>query len=200
MIAISQVADKIGEHICVQAGLESEIQKVCFGIEVIMVMAVSIIITIIMGALLGIFSETLIVITNALLVKFIIGSPHLSGYFRCLAYSVLIILAGAWLCSIYPVWLMPNIALILMLFTLMTLIFMPLLPSYRTFERRQVIARKSLVSVMIIAVGTLFIYVPHLLYAGAMVGISISTLNTSPVGVYFTKWLDRITKRGGAVQ
>lgn len=200
MITISRVADEIGEHICKQAGLDSEVKKICFGVEVIMVMAISIATTITLGTLLGIFDETLIVISSALLVKFLIGSPHLSGFFRCLVYSVAIILAGSWLSSIYPVWLTDNTALALGLFNLSVLIYMPLSPSYRTLERRQVITRKFTVGFMILSYAVLYINHPNLFYAGALIGISLSILNTSPVGVNFTKWLDRITKQGGAVQ
>lgn len=200
MTTISQVADQIGEHICKQSGMESELKKICFGIEVIMVMLISIIITIVFGAVFGLFAETSIVISSALLVKFLIGGPHLSGFFRCLIYSVALILVGAWFCHIYPVWLNQDIALLLGLFVLTILIGMRLLPSYRTLKRKQVITRKIVVGFMMFCYTILYIYDPNLFYAGALIGISISILNTSPVGVNFTKWLEWITKKGGAVQ
>ncbi|NLW48213.1 MAG: hypothetical protein GXY86_12880 [Firmicutes bacterium] len=200
MTTISQMADLIGKHICKQSGLESELKKICFGVEVIMVMAISIIITIVFGAVLGMFAETLIMIASVFLVKFLIGGPHLSGFFRCLIYSVTLILVGAWLCHIYPVWLNQDIAWLLGLFVLTILIGMRLLPSYRTLERKQVITRKMVVGLMMFCYTILFIYGPNLFYAGALIGISISILNTSTVGVNFTKWLEQITKQGGAVQ
>lgn len=200
MVTIIRIADVIGEHICKQAGLESELKKICFGIEVILVMLISIVSTIIIGAVLGMLKETMIVISSALVVKFLIGSPHLSGFLRCLLYSIAIILIGAWLCNIYPVWLTSNIALILGLFNLVILIGMPLCPSYRSLEIKQIITRKLIIGFMIFSNSILYINYPSLLYAGALIGISISILNTSPVGVNFTKWLDRITKQGGAVQ
>lgn len=200
MVTITRIADEIGEHICKQAGLESELKKICFGIEVILVMLISIVLTIIFGAALGMLSETMIVISSALVVKFLIGSPHLSSFFRCLLYSIAIILIGAWLCSVYPFWLTSNIALILGLFNLVILIGMPLRPSYRSLAIKQILTRKLAIGFMIFSCLILYIKYPSLLYAGALIGISISILNTSPVGVNFTKWLDRITKQGGAVQ
>lgn len=200
MVTITRIADEIGEHICKQAGLESELKKICFGIEVILVMSISFIMTIIFGAVLGMLNETMIVISSALAVKFLIGSPHLSGFLRCLLYSIALILIGAWLCSIYAVWLTSNIAWILGLFNLVILSCMPLRPSYRSLEIKQIITRKLVIGFMIFSCLILYINYPGLLYSGALIGISISILNTSPVGVKFTKWLDRITKQGGAVQ
>ncbi len=200
MTTISQIADGIGEHICKQAGLELEIKKVCFGIEIIMMMTVSIAVTVTLGSVFGLISETLIVTLNALLIKFIIGGSHLSGFLRCLIYSSAVILLGAWLCSIYPVWLTVNMVLLLALINLVIMIIMPLLVSYRTLKRKQEIIRKLLVILMVLFYSLLYINHSDKFYAGALIGISISVLNITPVGVNFTKWLDHITKQGGAVQ
>lgn len=200
MTTISQVADRIGEHICRQAGLESEVKKVCFGIEVMMVMSVSILITIFLGGLFGLMNETLLIISTALLAKFIIGGPHLSGFFRCLIYSISIILFGALTCKIYPTWLSINMVLSLVVIDLVILINAPLFPSYRILEPKQVLTRKLFVTIILMISSGLFINRSNLFSAGALIGFSISILNISPMGTNFMKWLDRITKQGGAGQ
>lgn len=200
MVTISQVADQIGAHICKQAGLESELKKICFGIEVIMVMSVSIMIIIAFGGALGIFHETIIITLAGFLMKFIIGGPHLSGYFRCLVYSATLVLGGAWLCNIYQLWLTTSITLLLMATDFSIIISSQLAPSYRVFNHKQVIARKTLVIFIILVSLITYLIQFNLWSAGALIGFSISILNISPVGINFVKWLDRITKQGGAGQ
>lgn len=200
MINISQVADDIGGHICKQAGLESELKKVCFGIEVIMVMSISIMAMIAVGGVFGIFKETIIITSAAFLMKFIIGGPHLSGFFRCLMYSTIFIISGAWLNNVYQLWLTTSVTLLLLLLNLLIILNVQLAPSYRTFNRKQVIFRKTLALFLIII--SLIDYLLHLNLwsAGTLIGFSISVINISPLGTSFVKWLDRITKQGGAGQ
>lgn len=200
MTNISQVADQIGTHIGKQAGLESELNKICFGIEVIMVMSVSIMFMLALGGVLGFFREAVIVTITAFLMKFIIGGPHLSGFFRCLIYSTVLILTGAWICNIHRLLLNTPVTLILFAIDNILIIHAQLAPSYRTFNQRQIITRKSLAIFLIII--SLIIYLSHfnLWGAGALIGFSISILNISPVGTNFVRWLDLITKQGGADQ
>lgn len=200
MTTISQVADRIGEHICKQAGLEPELKKVCFGLEVMMVMSVPIMFMIALGGVLGIFRETIIITLTAFLMKFIIGGPHLSGFFRCLVYSTVLILVGAWLCNTHKLWLTAPVALFLLPFDLLIIISAQLAPSYRTFNRKQVFTRKTLAIFLIVISLILYLQSFNLLSAGALIGFLISILNISPVGTNFVKWLDHITKQGGAKQ
>jgi len=197
MVTISQVADQIGAHISKQAGLESELKKICFGIEVIMVMSVSIMSIIVFGGVFGIFHETIIVTLAAFLMKFIIGGPHLSGFFRCLIYSATLILGGAWLCNIYQLWLTAPIALLLLMVDFLLIVSTQLAPSYRVFNRKQVITRKTLVIFLIIISSITYLLHFNLWSAGALIGFSISIINISTPGTNFVRWLDRITKQGG---
>lgn len=200
MTNISQIADRIGEQICKGAGLESELKKICFGIEVIMVMSISILTIIALGGVLGIFMDTLVVTFAAFLMKFIIGGPHLSGFFRCLMYSATLVCGGGWLCSVYKLWLNPKVALLISLLDLLIIFTVKLAPSYRTFNSSQILKRKGLACVLLLVSIIIYLEYFNLLGAGALIGFSISILNISPVGTNFVKWLDRITKQGGAGQ
>ncbi len=200
MVTISQVADQIGEHICKHAGLESELKKVCFGIEVIMVMSLSIMVIIALGGIFGTFQETLVITCVGFLMKFIIGGPHLSGFFRCLIYSIALIFGGAWLCSAYRLWLTPPVTLLLLLLNVLVIFTVQLAPSYRTFNKDQALRRKTLAMVLVLVSIVVYLEYFNLWSAGALIGFSISILNISPVGTNFVKWLDRITKQGGAGQ
>ena len=200
MTNISQVADRIGEHICKGAGLESEVKKICFGVEVIMVMSISILTIIALGGVLGIFRETLVVTLAAFLMKLIIGGPHLSGFLGCLTYSAALVCSGAWLGSIYKSWLNPKVTLLILLLDLLIIFAVKLAPSYRTFNSSQTLKRKGLALILLFVSIIIYLEQFNLLGAGALIGFSISILNISPVGTNFVKWLDRITKQGGAGQ
>ncbi len=200
MITISQVADQMGTHICKQAGIESELKKICFGIEVMMVMLISVLIMISLGGVLGVFHETVIVTLTGFLMKFIIGGPHLSGFFRCLVYSIALVLGGAWLCQVYQLWLTAPVVLLLLLLDLLIILTVQLAPSYRAFSRKQTIGRKAL-ALFLLIISTIFVLENFLLWsAGALIGFSISIINISPLGTNVVKWLDQISKRGGAGQ
>ena len=200
MISISQVADRIGEHICKMADLESEVKKICFGVEVIMMMMISILSTFVFGGALGVFRETLIVTFAAFVMKFIIGGSHLSGFFRCFIYSIIFVLSGAWLCSIYQIWLNPPTVLLLLLLNILVIHYAQLAPSYRTFDNIQVFKRKLTATVLVLISAILCLEFFTFWSSGALIGFSISILNISPAGANFVKWLEHITKQGGAGQ
>jgi accessory gene regulator B len=195
MINIAQIADRIGEHICKGAELESELKKVCFGIEVMLVMVISFITTILLGGFLGMLNETLIIILTAMLVKFIIGGSHLSSFFRCLIYSITITLFGALICKNYSIWLNNYIAVILFTIDLIILLKAPLFPSYRVLERKQIITRKFLVSILLCISLWFYFYQANLFSSGALIGFSLSIINISPAGANFMKWLDKVPKK-----
>ncbi len=200
MTSISQVADRIGEHICKRTDLETEVKKISFGIEVIMVISVSILAMIALGGVLGIFRETLLVTFAAFTMKFVIGGPHLSGFFRCLIYSIVLILGGAWLCSMYQIWLNAPTVLFLLLLNILVILYTQLAPSYRTFNNIQTFRRKLAATILVLISVMLHLEFFTLWGAGALIGFSISILNISPLGTNFVKWLERITKQGGAGQ
>lgn len=200
MTTISQVADRIGEHICKQAGLESELKKICFGIEVMLVMSVSILIILFFGIVLGVFKETCIITLTALFMKFIIGGPHLSGFFRCQIYSAILILSGASLYKIQEVWLTTPFILFILTLNLMIIAIFQLAPSYCIYDQKQTITRKFLAMFLVIITIISYLQFDNLFSVGALIGFTISIINISPVGTSFVRWLDRITKQGGVVQ
>lgn len=200
MITISQVADRIGEHICKKAGVESELNKICFGIEVIMVMSISIFAMIAVGGVLGMFWEALLVTFAAIIMKFIIGGPHLSGFFRCLVYSTILICGGAWFGSIYQLWLSTPVTLLLLLLDLLIILNVQLAPSYKTYTRSQTLVRKAVASSLPLISAIVFLEIPDSWSASALIGFTISILNISPMGTNLVRWLDQIIDQGGAGQ
>ncbi|NLY76286.1 MAG: hypothetical protein GX075_13470 [Firmicutes bacterium] len=196
MTTISQIADLMGEYLCRRAGLENDLKRICFGIEVIMVMLLTIIVPLMIGGVFNIFHETLIITLTAFIMKNIIGSPHLSGFFRCLVYSAVLILSGAWLVKFYTLWLIPAVALTILLIDFSIILTVKLAPSYRNFDRRQTTTRKF--GAIVLVLGALIGYLEYfnLSFAGALIGFSISIINISPWSVNFVKWLDQITKGG----
>ena len=165
-----------------------------------MVMSISIIAIIALGGVLGIFRETLVVTFAAFIMKFIIGGPHLSGFFRCLLYSTVLIFTGTWLCNIYQSWLTVPIVLSVLLLNILIIFKVQLAPSYRSFNHIQTLRRKVLASILVLLSVTLYFMSFKIWGSGALIGFSISILNISPMGISFVGWLDRITKQGGAVQ
>ena len=200
MITISQVADRIGGHICKEAGLESELNKICFGIEVIMVMSVSVLAIIAIGGVLGMFWETLLVTCAAFIMKFVIGGPHLSGFFRCLVYSTILVCGGAWLCNVHQLWLSRPITLSLLLLDLLIMVNVQLAPSYKTYSRSQTLGRKAVALSLVLVPTIVYLEFLNFWSAGALIGFTISIINISPMGTNLVKWLDQITNQGGAGQ
>ncbi|HOP73937.1 MAG TPA: accessory gene regulator B family protein [Bacillota bacterium] len=136
MTTIAEIADRIGEHICQQAGLNQNQNKVRFGIEILLIMSITTFSTLIIAGICGLFFETLAVMMAALGIKFIIGSSHLSGFSRCLIYSICLSLIGAILTKAFISWLTVPLIILIMVMNWLILSISPLLLSYRTLDKK----------------------------------------------------------------
>lgn len=194
MITIAEVSDHIGEYIGEKAGLQAEVKKICYGIECLVIMVISIGFILGIGWLCGAFKETVLITLAALFMKHIIGGPHLSGFVRCTAFSALILAGAGWafktLGAPSPWWL----------FILATvgcgviLLYGPLLAPEFHFSEQQIKFRKWF-GVFTLAFLSLFnIWFYSIWLTALNIGALITVLLRTPAGVWMFHWLEQITK------
>jgi accessory gene regulator protein AgrB len=196
-MTIAQVADRIGEHICEQTARESEVKKVCFGVELMLTMAIFIISTLVLGGMMGLFLETGILLAVMMAVKFMIGGNHLSGFLPCLILSTCLVIFGAGTTHFYTHWLSFGAVAVLVIIDLTLLLLFPLHPSYRDFNPRQTFKRKFCTSLLLLFSALIYLNHVNLFCAGLLIGFSIAILTMSPLGASFITRLDKMLQRKG---
>jgi accessory gene regulator protein AgrB len=194
VVTIAEVADRIGEHIGTQAGLQTEIKKICYGVECLLVILLSIAIILMLGWLCGVFMETALITFSALLMKHIIGGPHLSGFLRCTGFSALILIGAAWLLNIYgspsPWWFIT----LAVLGSGIVLLYGPMFNSEYKFNKRQVRFRKILSAFILVLLAGLNIWRYDLWLAALMLGVLLTVMLRTPIGIWTFQWLEQISK------
>jgi accessory gene regulator protein AgrB len=192
MITIAEAADRIGEFIGEQAELQSEVKKICYGIECLLIMLISITIILGLGWLCGVFKETAMITLAALLMKYIIGGPHLSGFSRCTSFSVLILISAAWLLKAYgnplPLWLIALAAF----WGSAALLYGSMLASEFNFSKKQIRTRKILGVFVLVLLAGLNIWRYDL--SAPMVGAWLTVMLRTPIGILIVHWVEQITK------
>jgi accessory gene regulator B len=195
MISIAEVADRIGERLGEQSGLKSEVKKLCYGIECLLIMSISISIFLGCGWFCGAFKETAVITLAALVMKHIIGGPHLSGFLRCTGFSTLILVGAAWLLKSHG---SPSPWCLLVLAALGSVIiwfYGPLLPSELNLNKHRVkIRRVAGISILIVVTG-LLTWHPNLWLTSLMIGFLLTILLRTPIGVLIVQWIEKITNR-----
>lgn len=196
MMTIAKLSDRIGEHISKEAGLESEVAKICYGIECLLVFSLNLTAILTAGWLANAFKETLIIAMGTLLMKYIIGGPHLSGFSRCVGYSILFIVGLALLLKYYYLSFSPYLLLFLLTAGFIIIwFFAPMVTTDKVFSQPQVIRRKILGIVVLFILVLTNLLVAEFYFQGLLIGVLLSIFNISPVGSNLVKWVDRITKR-----
>lgn len=201
MISIAEVADKIGMHICEQGEMKEKFKVVAYGVEIILVVLISLVIINICGALAGMFPETLFVSIFALIMRYIIGGSHLSGFSRCLGFSTFMVLLFAALAKLHfgPVHQLVNSGMLVLAIGII-LRHAPLM----SFEHKNPLAEKRLRKVLAICLLTgifalaIFSGNPH--YHWTYFGLLLAILNVSPAGILLVNQFEKITKGGDKVR
>lgn len=196
MFTIAQLSDRLGEHIGKKAGLEWEIGKISYGVECVFVFLFSIGTILFFGWLTDTFRETLMITLGYFLMKSLIGGPHLSGFLRCLGYSVFLIVGTGFLFKTgYE-----NFSLLLLIIltvtgSLVIFNYAPMLTVNKHFTGEQNIRRRLIAVTLLLIVAVINIFAWNYNWIGLLIGISISVFNISPVGSSLVQWVDSVTKR-----
>ncbi len=194
MVTIADVADHVGEYIGEKAGLQSEVKKICYGIECLSIMVISIGFILGVGWLCGAFKETLWITFAALFMKHIIGGPHLSGFVRCTAFSALILAGSGWALKTLET---PSPWWLLALATAgccVVLLYGPLLAQDFDFNEQQIKSRKRFGVITLASLSLLNIWFDSTWLTALNIGVLITVLLRTPAGVWIVHWLELITK------
>jgi accessory gene regulator protein AgrB len=195
MITIAAVADRIGEYIGKQAELPSEVKHLCYGVECLLVLLLNMGIILALGWICGAFKETALITLSALFMKHIIGGPHLSGFLRCTGFSALVLVGSAWLLKIYGSpsywWLM-----ILAIMGICSILLCGLMlgPEFK-FSKKQLRSRKILGVLVLTLLACLNIWRRDLWLTATLIGVLLTVMLRTPIGVLIVQWVEQITKR-----
>lgn len=194
MITIAEVSDHIGEYIGEQAGLQTEVKKICYGVECSLIMLISIGFILGIGWLCGVFKETLLITLSALFMKHIIGGPHLSGFVRCTVLSALILAGAGWALKTFgtpsPWWLL----VLTVAGCGIILLYGPLFASDFHCSGQQIKLRKLLgiLFLTFLSIFNIWFYSRGLIYLN--IGALVTVLLRTPAGVLIVNRLEQITK------
>lgn len=202
-MTIAKIADQIGQTICLKAGRETETAKVCYGVECALVLVISVGIILTVGAILGVLRETFGIAMVFLVMKYIVGGSHLSGFSRCVIYSALIIVGAAIFLKTpnsrgVPLWIF---GLMLMGGLAVIYKYAPLIREGIKLNRRQIWSRRFFAAVILL--GFIFINSFHISagWWSGLVGTALALFNITPPGVGLVKLVERLTKpKGGEIQ
>ncbi|MCL6590781.1 MAG: accessory gene regulator B family protein [Firmicutes bacterium] len=199
MLTIAKIADQIGENICKKAGLESEINTVSYGVEVTLVSVISVTVVLFSGWLLGVFIQVLPIALASLLMKTIIGGPHLSGFTRCLGFSAFLITGAAFLDKYHYLNFGPGLGVVLLLVGLAVIWrWAPMVTVERIISKDEINKRRFWGTVFWLVCGLVAIFLkPASGGGGLFIGASIAIFNISPLGVNLVKGVENITKKRG---
>ncbi len=194
MVTIAEVADHVGEYIGEKAGLQSEVKKICYGIECLSIMAISIGFILAVGWLGGALRETFWITFAALWMKHIIGGPHLSGFVRCTVFSALILAGSGWALKTLG---LPSPWWLLALATAgccVVLLYGPLLAPDFDFSKQQIKSRKRFGVITLASLSLLNIWFVSTWLSALNIGVLITVLLRTPAGVWIVHGLEQITK------
>jgi len=194
MITIAQFADIIGAHICEKADLKSRVKEVCYGVECILIILLSFCFFMVIGWLAGVFRETLMITIGMLIMKYMVGGPHLSKLSRCMGFSAIFVIGLSMLFKsgylYFPRWLLIGILLISF-----TVIFRyaPLLSPGKEFDDAQKGWRRVFAALMLLIIITLQIITPAFWINGFLIGNLFAIFNITPLGVTLVKRVEDFT-------
>lgn len=194
MITIADAADQIGEYIGRQAGLQSEVKKICYGVECLLVMSLSIGIITGLGWLCGVFAETALITLTALLMKYIIGGPHLSGFLRCTGFSAFIFISSAWLLKAGGNSLHWWIIILAFFGCGAILLYRPLLAPECNSGIKQTRLRKFLCVLLLMLLCGLNYGYRNLGSISLLTGAILTILLRTPIGILIVQRVEQITK------
>ncbi|HBF36184.1 MAG TPA: hypothetical protein DDW50_02560 [Firmicutes bacterium] len=194
MVTIAKISDNIGEYIGEQAGLQTETKKICYGVECILIMIISLGIILMFGWLLGAFKETILITLAALFMKHIIGGPHLSGFIRCTTFSALILAGAGWALKTFgapsPWWLF----ILAMIGCGVVLLYGPLLAEEFHFSEQQIKGRKVLGVFFLIFLSGCDIFFSSVWLTAVNIGFLLTIMLRTPAGVLIVQWVEQLTK------
>jgi accessory gene regulator protein AgrB len=199
MLTIAKIADRIGENICQKAGLESELKTVCYGVEVTLVSVFSVAGVLLTGWILGIFDQVLPIAIASLLMKTIVGGPHLSGFTRCLGFSSLLIVGSAYLYKYNYLNFSLAIGVFLLLLGLVVIWrYAPMLTAGKIISKDEINKRRFWAMIFWLIFWLVAIFSkPASGGEGLFIGASIAIFNISPLGANLVKGMEIITKKRG---
>lgn len=192
-MTIAEVADFLGQQVCEKAGRQEDLKRVCYGTEVFLTLSISLLVILLIGAILGMFSEVAAVSIMLLLTKTVVGGPHLSGYARCAGFSMLLIVGSAWLFS--RLMLSPVMILGLTFVSLVIVVcWAPRSKLPDMYSENQTWARKLIALALLAGLGCLAAFSHHELWGYLFLGSFLSIWSISPVGTEVVKTVEKITK------
>ncbi|MFZ5646264.1 MAG: accessory gene regulator ArgB-like protein [Bacillota bacterium] len=90
------IASRMAAHLARETGMDqSRVDKVRFGLEILLGEIIKLVILLAAAALLGLLPETLAAMGGFSLFRLVSGGPHCEDYWRCLVFSLLVFLGAA---------------------------------------------------------------------------------------------------------
>lgn len=201
MITIAEVADKIGMHICEQGEMREQFKVVAYGVEIILVILISLVLINLCGAALGLFPETLFVSVSVLIMRYIVGGSHLSGFSRCLGFSGVMVLlfAGLAKLDVGPIGLIIDSGMLPVGIGII-LRHAPLMSFQNKDPRAEKRLRKVVGSCLLTGVFALSVFSTNPHFHWIYLGLLLATLNISPAGILVVNTVEKITKGGNNIK
>lgn len=191
---ISDLSDHLGQFVYAQTSNRNyDLNTICYGIEIILVLLISIITITTIGAILGLFIPVFFVSISFLVMKMIIGGPHLSGFSRCVMLSALLMVGTAWFIT-YIELSNRSIPISTLLGIVIILCYAPQINPAN--QRPQRFHRKLAGSVLLLLAGCSLMLLQNALFAYCYYGLLISALSISPITTHSIRFIDKMTKGG----
>lgn len=196
MNTIAQLADVIGNRICEKADLKFRVKEVCYGVECILVILISIWFFLVIGWVLGSFKETLFITIGSILMKSVVGGPHLSGLSRCIGFSAVFIVGLAMLFKFNYLNFPWQLLIVLLVISIIVIFrYAPLLTPDKKFNEAQKILRCILATLMILVVISFNLVTPSFWITGFLIVNLFAIFNISPLGVALTNRVETFTAK-----
>ncbi|HOJ79034.1 MAG TPA: accessory gene regulator B family protein [Bacillota bacterium] len=196
MITIAEVADRVGAYLHRQTDNKYDLKKICYGVEVCLVFTLSFLIMVLMGSLLGTFEETILVVLASFIMKSFTGGPHLSGYFRCVSLSSLIIVCCSYAASKSELWLTDPLLFLIGLNGILILMFyLPNRENFSLIDSQQAYIRKNISLVLFIAVWLMTVLMKTIFFYSILLGFLIPIVIITPIGKRLVCLVEKYTKR-----
>ncbi len=195
MTTIAEFADRFGKYISEKAGYQAELKKICYGVECILVIFITLAFMLLFGFICGVFRETMIIFSGMLIMKYIIGGPHLSGLSRCIGLSAILTVSAAWLLKLgfleIPAELLflPYLAGFIIIQR-----YAPILTMDKASSQQHKKARQNLAKIELLILILINIFNPNSWWYGVFIGSLLAIGLVSPGGVKFIYWVETITK------
>lgn len=196
MLTIDQWADRIGTYLATKAGIPEEAGKVCYGIECFLVQTISLACILLAGTIVGLPGKTTLVTIAAILLKYVIGGPHFSGFIHCVGFSVFVTVGTAVIFHVSH--LVLNSGWVFIITGLGILVihrYGPLVASHRVLSPEEVRHRRLLADVFLILAAIGNIFIPGEVTTGFFIGMVPPLVFITPPGRALVDMVERTSKR-----